>query len=459
MRLRPRERALGPTPESEVSVVHSSPQPSHAHRPVWFGPTPALTRSIGIGLVLVLVGAVVHRVDVVLLATPFCVHVAFAFWRRPRSGRIPDRPIAMAAAEGAVVNLPVRHLDLPERALVGTQWPMLASATFDPPYGTLLDAPDDDEPLCTRFEPQRWGRYGVEAPRVVITDESLGWRAVTLGPDVTVTVRPAALTLEGASGVAHPIGVTGAHTSLRRGEGSALADVREFSPGDRLRRINWRVTSRTGTLHVNSTLTDRDTDVLVVTDTLNDIPGVHPEDATSLDSTARAVAAITQHYVGFGDRVGLFDLGRRIGPARAGAGPRQVRIVLNVLSRAHRAGKDWDTVRRVPRLADGTLVFACSPLLEPKIIDEIVRLRQLGGELVVIDTLPEGRGAIESLHGRDETWLTEAMVVRRLERDAVIERLRGHGIPVTPWRGPTSLASVLLAMEVARRGPRRSVGR
>lgn len=54
-------------------------------------------------------------------------------------------------------------------------------------------------------------------------------------------------------------GLIGGHPSHRPGEGSDVAGVRPFVLGDRLRRINWRVTGRTGTLHVTSTYADRDT--------------------------------------------------------------------------------------------------------------------------------------------------------------------------------------------------------
>nr|WP_255622741.1 DUF58 domain-containing protein [Tessaracoccus sp. OS52] len=254
--------------------------------------------------------------------------------------------------------------------------------------------------------------------------------------------------------------MVGSHRSRHRGDGSDLAEVREFRAGDRLRRINWRVTSRLGGLHVNSMLVERDTDVLIVADTLADITPADPHGTTSLDATVRAIAAISHHYVGFGDRVAVHDLGRRIGRVRAGTGPRQARIVLNVLSRARRSGDDWTTVRQVPRIASGTLVFFCSPLLDRQVQDELVRLRRLGAEVIGVDTLPEGIGRFADVGSfRKETFLGEAWLVRRLQRDEVLARLRTLGIPVTPWRGTGSLANVLLAMEAARSAPRRGVAR
>lgn len=99
-----------------------------------------------------------------------------------------------------------------------------------------------------------------------------------------------------------------------------------------------------------------------------------------------------------------------------------------------------------------------SPLLDVDVADELVRLRQLGGEVIAVDTMP-GRLGDPSRWGpaaRDHT--EEAWVIRRLQRDTVVDRIEGLGIPVTPWQGPASLASVLLAMRAAR-APRRAAGR
>jgi uncharacterized protein (DUF58 family) len=199
--------------------------------------------------------------------------------------------------------------------------------------------------------------------------------------------------------------------------------------------------------------------VLVVVDTLRDLPDPD-ERSSSLDATVRAVAAITQHYVGFGDRVAVHDLGRRLGNVRSGTGPRQVRIVQEVLSRALRDVPDHISLRPVAQLRSGTLVFFCSPLLDERIIEQVVRLRQLGGEVIVVDTMPAALGSLGALRRRvDQDYMGEAWIIRRLQRDEVVAGLEGLGIPVTAWRGPASLGSVLLAMQAARSAPRKAVGR
>ena len=135
-------------------------------------------------------------------------------------------------------------------------------------------------------------------------------------------------------------------------------------------------------------------------------------------------------------------------------------MVLNVLSRANRDVPDWDALRPVGTVTSGMLVFFCSPLLERESCDELVRLRRLGAEVIGVDTLPEGIGQFRDIGSfRRESFLGEAWMIRRMERDDAIARLRSVGIPVTAWRGSNSLASVLLSMEAARSAPRRVAGR
>ncbi|MDO5735791.1 MAG: DUF58 domain-containing protein [Propionibacteriaceae bacterium] len=422
--------------------------------------TPALLRSVVIAAVLGVVSIMTQRGDVVLLMVPFVVHLAWG-WRGRRRGEpvVWARPMSVVIPEGESMSLVTRVTHGWGRALVTAQWPVRPGIGLEPESGTVLDSASG-QGLEVAVQPERWGRYDVGPGTVRVGDPSGSWRASTKVPEVTITVRPASSTLEGGSGVLNPIGIVGMHRSRHRGDGSDLADVREFRPGDRLRRINWRVTSRMGSVHVNSTLTERDTDVLIVADTLLDLVPASPDAPTSLDATVRAIAAISRHYVGFGDRVAIHDLGRRIGHVRAGTGPRQARMVLNVLSRANRTVPDWDVLRPVGSITSGMLVFFCSPLMERESQDELVRLRRLGAEVIGVDTLPEGIGRFEDIGSfRSESFLGEAWMIRRMERDDAVARLRSIGIPVTPWRGTSSLASVLLSMEAARSAPRRGSGR
>lgn len=58
----------------------------------------------------------------------------------------------------------------------------------------------------------------------------------------------------------------GTHRSLRIGEGIELSDIREYTPGDDVRSIDWNVTARTGQPHVRVYEADRQARALMVLD-------------------------------------------------------------------------------------------------------------------------------------------------------------------------------------------------
>ena len=91
-------------------------------------------------------------------------------------------------------------------------------------------------------------------------------------------------------------------------------------------------------------------------------------------------------------------------------------------------------------------------LLGDKVLTELGRLRAMGADLVVVDTLPAGLGSRAS-HSED---VAQALGwrLRRIQRQGVIEALVRQGVPVAAWTGPTSLAGLLLAMEQAQHAPR-----
>lgn len=420
-----------------------------------FAPTAAWARGTIAAVVLITLGVLFGRTPLVVLGAPFVVWSAWALVHAPRGPvSLTTNPKGrISAPEGTAIPLGI-GTDAEEPVIVTAAWPDVAGATFDPAYAATTDMVAEGEEAVVVANARRWGLVGLGPARVAVSDRSGAWRAQGLSAGVRATFRPESGTLHGPTGVARPIGISGVHASSRRGDGTTLSDIRPFQMGDRLRRINWRVTSRTGQLHTTSTLTDRDTDVLVVADSIHDINGPDVEGPTTFDTTVRAVVAISRYYADLGDRVALSDVGARIRSVRAGTGLRQARIIADVLSQSTRGTTATEFRRRVPRITPGTLVFVCSPLLEPKAVQEVVRFRRMGGEVVVVDTLPEAMGekALDFPHPLSVS--AEAWHVRYLERQNDIDALRSAGIPVTAWRGPTSLAAVLLAMEAARQAPR-----
>ena len=60
---------------------------------------------------------------------------------------------------------------------------------------------------------------------------------------------------------------SGNQVARNRGEGIEFADLRPFTPGDRVRRVNWRATARRGEPWVNEMHPERNADVVLFLDT------------------------------------------------------------------------------------------------------------------------------------------------------------------------------------------------
>jgi uncharacterized protein (DUF58 family) len=124
----------------------------------------------------------------------------------------------------------------------------------------------------------------------------------------------------------------GSHRSIRLGEGVELADIREYTPGDDVRAIDWNVTARTGKPHVRVYDADREASALVVVD----------RSASMGFGTARTTKeALLQELIGAfsvlvlrrGDRLGgLAFAGRPIGGLPPAKGRRAALRLLQLLS-------------------------------------------------------------------------------------------------------------------------------
>ena len=96
----------------------------------------------------------------------------------------------------------------------------------------------------------------------------------------------------------------GAYRSAFKGEGIEFAGVREYTPGDDVRTIDWRVTARTGRLAVRRYAEERNRTVLFLVDVG---PGLvaGSGDRSLLDVAAEIVALVGSAAVAGGDRVTL----------------------------------------------------------------------------------------------------------------------------------------------------------
>jgi uncharacterized protein (DUF58 family) len=273
---------------------------------------------------------------------------------------------------------------------------------------------------------------------------------------VRVRVLPLSARYAGTALVPRPRGAVGLHRSPRLGEGTELAGIRPFAPGDRIRRVNWRTTLRTGELQVNATTTERDAAVLLLLDARYDAGrsgGLHGA-ASGVDVAVRAAAALAAFYLGLGDRVGLvaYAAANRVLPSRTGRG--QLERVLTALldTSAPRAAGSEPRLPLPPDLDPRALVLVVSPLVGRLVFEQVAALSRAGHTVVVVDTLPPG-----AVPADGDPWTGPVTALWLLERATRTEQLRALGVPVLPWRGSGGLDAVLLDLTraAARGGGRR----
>lgn len=420
--------------------------------PVWV-PTRALGRTVLVTGLLLVLGVALGRVDLVLLAAPFAVGAAIGLRRMPRAA--PELSIDADGehlVEGGEVRagVTVGNPDVIEYDLVVVR-------TRTSPWLRLEDA---DRPFAVRVTPDawtgvdlagkalRWGRQdvGPVAARVAACGGLLACRPV-VAPARGVRVYPETEPFAATEAMPAAAGLVGNHRSRRPGEGGELAGVRPFAPGDRLRRIDWRVSLRTRDLHVASTLSDRDAEVLLLLDVLGEagVSGGVAGQASVLDTTVRAAAAIAEHYLQRGDRVSLAEYGASARRLRPATGRRQYLTVLEWLLdvRAEENSEGQEYAFGAHHVSSDALVVVLTPLVDPRAADLLAGLVQSGRYTVAVNTLPDG-----SAPAAGGPWTELATRLWTMERENVLGRLREHGVPVVTWAGAGSLDLVL--RDVAR---------
>jgi uncharacterized protein (DUF58 family) len=421
--------------------------------PVW-APTRALGRSVLLTGLLLLLGVALGRVDLVLLAAPFAIGAAINLRRTPSAA--PE--ITISADESHLVEggevaagLTVANPDAIDYDLVvvrtrTSSWLRLEHS--DRPFA-LTVAADGWATIDLPGEALRWGRQdvGPAAARAAACGGLLACRPIVT-PAQGVRVYPVTEPFNAVEAMPAAAGLVGAHRSRRPGEGGELAGVRQFAPGDRLRRIDWRVSLRTRDLHVASTLSDRDAEVLLLLDVLGEIglSGGVRGGSSVLDTTVRAAAAIAEHYLHRGDRVSLLEYGANARRLRPASGRRQYLTVLEWLLDVRpdpAATEQYEHVLGAHQVSSSALVVVLTPLVDPRAADMLAQLTQSGRYVVAVDTLPAGAAPPVK-----NQWTPLATRLWRIERENVLGRLREHGVPVVAWAGAGSLDLVL--RDVAR---------
>ena len=437
---------------------------------------PAAIGWLGGGVVLLVLGVVARRPDVVAIGAPLLIGLAWGTSRRP--ARVPavrligdDQPTGSTGTVSA--ELEIAPAERP------TALALRVRAPGHRPGDVLVVA--ERRLLEVSMRTVRTGRrelFGL-AHRAVGADALISTGVATDHP-LTMTILPNARSLEELPLPFRLQGLTGPHGSRRAGSGGDLHDVALFAPGDRLRRIDWRVTARLNTapavfgaaaradrsgradrtinrLYVRRTFATADATVMLVIDsrdqigprvaTWGDAARLREDESTSLDIARHAAISLARQYVSAGDRVGLEDLGKLRRPAPPAGGRRQLQLLTQQLALAEPEGEPTPR-KRIPRLPSGALILVFSTFLDDDAAAMARTWRRAGHRVLAIDTLP--RLLISGIPER----LYIAYRIVAMERTDRIRQLASVGVETLAWMDPTTDPGFELAMMSQVRGRR-----
>lgn len=399
-----------------------------------------------------LVGLLLHRPGVVVLGVPFVVAVVWSLVTRPRgSPRVHGPGRTALLREGQSVRW-TYEVSVPpgtqQGALLMAQEPFLA---YRPRSGAVAEAvlPEQRGPLRlpVAVRSTRWGSRPLGRALVGCSGPWAGyvWGPVPVEGRV-VTTLPVPSPFDSAAAMPHPVGLVGLNRSAARGEGAEFATIRPFQVGDRLRRVHWPVSLRTGALHVSATYADQDELVMLVVDATTDLGESEGIDgaASSLDVTVRAAGAIAEHFLRRGERVGLRVFGpveqSWVPPAAGRAHLRRVLYQLATITPANVRTREAQRFRF--GFGAGTLVVMLSACISPLALQQAMVLQGRGLQVLVVDTLSD-------VPPDPDPYVHAAWRIRLLERASELRQVGAAGVPIVPWHGAGSLDQVL--RDLARR--------
>jgi uncharacterized protein (DUF58 family) len=415
--------------------------------------TPKAAGTISIVGVLLFAGLLLGRVELVAIAAPFVVALVWGL-------AAATDPEVRATAElevdrciqGEEIGLTVRveaEVGVGE-ALVGIVLPAPVGVADGDKYTTASLRAGEEWTSRLRVAPSRWGAYtlGPVVVRAYGPGRYLSFERVFEVP-ATLRVYPPAEPLRRGVAPQRTQVFSGNYVSRAAGEGIEFASVREYASTDDVKRINWRVTSRRGSLFINVFHPERNSDVVLFLDTFGDV-GARGQ--TTLDLAVRGAASLARHYLTHKDRVGVVAFGGTLGWITAGQGqPHTYRIVDYLLGTRATWSFAWKDLDYLPvgLLPPSCTVVAFSPLLDERAVTALINVQARGFPLVIVDTLRESGITPGSSPEARLAWR-----VWKMERAAVDLDLERLGIPVVRWPEDGPLEASLARVPELRRRPR-----
>lgn len=246
-------------------------------------------------------------------------------------------------------------------------------------------------------------------------------------------------------GARRTLPMSGTARARRGGIGLEFFGVREYRPGDEIRRLAWKAYARWGEPVVVEYEQERAADIAVILDVRARAYRTAPPGL--FDQAVRAAAALAQYHLRQGHRVGLLKYGAVLSWLFPGYGRRHGERILRELAQAELGESEvFGELEHLPTrlLPTGSLLIFVSPLLFG---DEETLGKLVARGYRVLVVLPDP--ASLTFGELEKTW--EVEVARRilsLERWALLRRLRRSGVMVVVWDVRHPLAGLVRKLRV-----------
>jgi uncharacterized protein (DUF58 family) len=294
-----------------------------------------------------------------------------------------------------------------------------------------------------------WGIVGL-GPLWLRAHGPLGlvrWQGA-VGHRESVRILPTATNLRSLLPHPDPRTSSGAHLARQPGPGIEFADARPYQPGDRLRSMNWALSTRRGELWVNERRPERSADLVLLLDTFADDAS---DGSLVLGRAARAAWLLAQAHLAAHDRVGLVTFGGYPAWITPRSGERGRYAFLDRILTTSAA---WTEARRtvdiLPRqvVPAGASLVAVTSLHDHRMVGALADLRRRGQAVAVVrvdvaDLLPRSS---------EPAW-DAAVRLFRLELERRADVLADAGAPVVTWEAGGDVAVVLESLRRLGRAP------
>ncbi|MEV0604283.1 DUF58 domain-containing protein [Streptomyces sp. NPDC050315] len=249
---------------------------------------------------------------------------------------------------------------------------------------------------------------------------------------------------------------------LTRGEGTEFDSLRDYTPGDDTRSIDWRATARQQIVAVRTWRPERDRHILLALETGRTSAG-RVGDVPRLDASMDAALLLAALASRAGDRVDLLAYDRRV---RAAVHGRTARDLLPALTdaltplepelvEADARGLAAAIRRSAPRRSLIVLFTGLDAApVEEGLLPVLPGLTQNNEIIVAAVADPRIEAMTAGRHTPADVYAAAAAERTRAERQRTADRLRGHGVTVvdaTPSLLAPELADTYLALKASGR--------